>query len=200
MRRYEQVYILRPSLSEEQITKIIENTNQLILNDDGAIIFLNKWGMRKLAYPIKKAGQGYYVLCDFAASPGVVSEIERKFRIDDSILKYLTIKVTDSITAEEIEVAQSEAEAKAIIPEPEEAVVDTADQKPVKETKEEPAEQKPVEETTEEPADAAAQEPVEAANETPEETVGRAGEETEEEAETADDAEESVEDSEEKTQ
>ena len=120
MRRYEQVYILRPSLSEEQITTIIENTNQLIQDDGGAIIFLNKWGMRKLAYLIKKETQGYYVLCDFAASPEIVAEIERKFRIDDAVLKYLTVKISDSISAEEIEVAQSEAEAKAVMPEPEE--------------------------------------------------------------------------------
>lgn len=124
MRRYEQVYILRPSLSEEQINTIIENTNQLIQDDGGAIIFLNKWGMRKLAYLIKKETQGYYVLCDFAASPEIVAEIERKFRIDDAVLKYLTVKISDSISAEEIEVAQSEAEAKAVMPEPEEDETD----------------------------------------------------------------------------
>lgn len=126
MRRYEQIIILRPSLSEDEITKIIENTGQLIEQDGGAIIFLNKWGMRKLAYPIKKEVQGYYVLCDFAASPEVVSEIERKYRIDDSVLKYLTIKVADAISAEEIETARSEAEAKAISPEADESTAPEA--------------------------------------------------------------------------
>ncbi len=126
MRRYEQVYILRPSLSEEQITTIIENTNQLIQDDGGTIIFLNKWGMRRLAYQIKKESQGYYVLCDFAASPEIVAEIERKFRIDDAVLKYLTVKISDSISAEEIQVAQSEAEAKAVMPEPEEGETNLA--------------------------------------------------------------------------
>ena len=125
MRRYEQVYILRPSLSEDEITQVIENTNQLILDDDGAIIYQNRWGMRKLAYQIKKETQGYYVLCDFAATPDVVSEIERKFRIDDSVLKYLTIKRTDSITAEEIETARSEAAANAVVYESEEPSEET---------------------------------------------------------------------------
>ena len=99
MRRYEQIYILRPSLSEEQITTILE----------------------------KKVIQGFYVLCDFAASPEIVAEIERKFRIDDSVLKYLTVKLSDSISAEEIQVAQSEAEAKAVMPEPEEGEADAAE-------------------------------------------------------------------------
>ncbi len=123
MRRYEQICILRPSLSEDEITRIIENTDRLIEQDGGAVIFLNKWGMRKLAYPIKKEVQGYYVLCDFAASPDIVSEIERKYRIDDAVLKYLTIKVADAISADEIETARSEAEAKAISPEPERIVL-----------------------------------------------------------------------------
>lgn len=129
MRRYEQVFILRPSLSEDEITKIIDNSAQLIEQDGGAVIFLSKWGMRKLAYPIKKEAQGYYVLCDFAASPEIVSEIERKFRIDDSVLKYLTTKLTDEISSEEIEAAKTEAEEKAIAPEPEESAEPKAEQK-----------------------------------------------------------------------
>ena len=143
MRRYEQVCILRPSLSEDEINRVIDNTTQLIQDDEGSVIFLNKWGMRKLAYPIKKELQGYYVLCDFAASSTVVSEIERKFRIDDAVLKYLTVKISDAISVEEIEAARSEAEARAVVPEPEEESHDSdADKpsKPVPESAETPAE------------------------------------------------------------
>jgi len=113
MRRYEQIYILRPSLSEDEINNVVENTNQIILSENGSIISNDKWGMKKLAYPIKKELQGYYVFCDFAATPAAVSEMERKFRIDDSVLKYLTVKISDSITAEGISAAQTEAESKA---------------------------------------------------------------------------------------
>ncbi len=112
MRRYETIYILRPSLGENEITTIIENTNQLIKDVDGAIISLQKWGMKKLAYLIKKENQGYYVYCDYTATPEVVAEIERKFRIDDAVLKYLTVKLADSITAEQTAAAADEAEAK----------------------------------------------------------------------------------------
>jgi small subunit ribosomal protein S6 len=130
MRRYEQVCILRPSLSEEEISRIIDTATQLIQEDEGSVIFLNKWGMRKLAYPIKKESQGYYILCDFAASPAVVAEIERKFRIDDAVLKYLTVKISDAISGEEIETARSEAEASAIVPEAEEEPAAAAEEKP----------------------------------------------------------------------
>jgi small subunit ribosomal protein S6 len=115
MRRYEQIYILRPSLSEDEINSVVENTNQIILSESGSIIFNDKWGMKKLAYPIKKELQGYYVFCDFASTPAAVSEMERKFRIDDSVLKYLTVKISDAITAEGISAAQAEAESKAQI-------------------------------------------------------------------------------------
>lgn len=112
MRRYETIYILRPSLGENEITTIIENTSQIIKDVDGSIIDLNRWGMKKLAYLVKKETQGYYVFCDYAATPEAVSEMERKFRIDDSVLKYMTVKLADSITAEEIAAATSDAQAK----------------------------------------------------------------------------------------
>ncbi len=88
MRRYELIFILRSNLGEEEIK-------------------LNRWGMKKLAYPIKKELQGYYVFCDYAGTPAAVSEIERRFRIDDAVLKYLTIKIADSMTAEEVAAAIS---------------------------------------------------------------------------------------------
>ena len=108
MRRYETVYILRPTLGEDQINTVIDNTTKIIQSDKGLIIDSDKWGIKKLAYPIKKETLGYYVFCDFAGTPEAVAEFERKFRIDDSVLRYLTIKISDAITAEEVEIATSE--------------------------------------------------------------------------------------------
>lgn len=109
MRRYETVFIIRPSQSEDEINTIIENTKKIILDEKGSIISLSRWGLKKLAYTIKKESQGHYVYCDFAGTPAAVSEIERKFRIDDAVLKYLTIKTVDSITDEQIDKAIAEA-------------------------------------------------------------------------------------------
>ena len=109
MRRYETVFIIRPSQSEDEINTIIENTKKIILDEKGSIISLSRWGLKKLAYTIKKETQGQYVYCDFAGTPAAVSEIERKFRIDDAVLKYLTIKTVDSITDEDIEKAIADA-------------------------------------------------------------------------------------------
>ncbi len=107
MRRYELIFILRSNLGEEEITKVIDYSQKIITDEGGSVIELNRWGMKKLAYPIKKELQGYYVFCDYAGTPAAVSEIERRFRIDDAVLKYLTIKIADSMTAEEVAAAIS---------------------------------------------------------------------------------------------
>lgn len=116
MRRYETIFIIRPGAGEEEINKVIESTRQIILDEKGSIIELNRWGMKKLAYVIKKESLGYYVFCDFAGTPAAVAEIERKFRIDDLVLKYLTIKIAESIGVDEIEQAVLAAEQKKMIP------------------------------------------------------------------------------------
>lgn len=105
MRRYETIFILRPNVGEDEVTRIIESTTQIILDQEGTIIELNKWGMKKLAYLIKKETLGYYVYCDYAGTPDAVAEIERKFRIDDSVLKYMTIKTAASLSEEEVQQA-----------------------------------------------------------------------------------------------
>lgn len=116
MRRYETIFIIRPGAGEEEINRVIENTRQIILDEKGSIIELNKWGMKKLAYLIKKESLGYYVYCDFAGTPAAVAEIERKFRIEDLVLKYLTIKTADSIREDEIDQAVLAAEQRMTIP------------------------------------------------------------------------------------
>ena len=108
MRRYETIFILRPTLGEEQISTLIENTTNIIQEEKGQIIEADRWGIKKLAYPIKKETLGFYVFCDYAGTPEAVTEIERKFRIHDSVLRYLTVKTADSITAEQADTATAE--------------------------------------------------------------------------------------------
>lgn len=112
MRRYETIYILRPSLNEEEINTVIENASAIIKEGNGQVIDLDRWGMKKLAYPIKKELQGFYVFCDYSSTPEAVAEMERKFRIDDSVLRYMTIKTAEAITDEEIAEIASNLAAK----------------------------------------------------------------------------------------
>ena len=99
MRRYETVFILRPSQSEDEINAIIENTKNIILNDHGSIIDLNKWGMKKLAYPIQKKSTGFYQLFEFKAEPAFIAKLETDFRRDERVIRFMTVKL-DKFAAE----------------------------------------------------------------------------------------------------
>jgi len=130
MRHYETTYILRPNLGEEQLTEIIDRTNAIVTNDGGAIIFLDRWGVKRLAYEINKEVQGYYIYLNYAAPGKTVDEIERIFRIDDRVLRYLTVKLGDTMNAESIEAEKqriAEKAAASAVAESEDAEVDEFD-------------------------------------------------------------------------
>ncbi|MCW5208862.1 30S ribosomal protein S6, partial [Desulfobulbus sp. US1] len=77
MRHYETTYILRPNLGEEKFTEIIERTNAIIEGDNGSVIDIDRWGIKKLAYEIKKETQGYYICMNYAAPGSTIQEMER---------------------------------------------------------------------------------------------------------------------------
>lgn len=117
MRHYETTYILRPNIGEEQFSEIIDRTNAIVTDSGGSIINIDRWGTRKLAYEIKKETLGYYIYMNYAAEGHVVAEMERIFRIDDRVLRYLTVKLADAIDAETIaketeKATQQEVEAQ----------------------------------------------------------------------------------------
>ena len=130
MRRYETIYIIRPTANEDDITTIIDRTNAVIEQAGGTIINLDRWGLRKLAYLIKKESQGYYVFTEYASSPTAVDEIERLFRIDENTLKYMTIKIQDTYIPDapkaEVE-AETAPAAEAENQEAPKTVAETAD-------------------------------------------------------------------------
>lgn len=115
MRRYETICITRPNLSEDEVKAIIDRFNDNVEQAGGTIIQFDRWGLRKLAYPIKKETQGNYVYTQYAGTPESVAENERLYRIDDKVLKYLTVKLADSCDPEaaKAEAAQKADEAKA---------------------------------------------------------------------------------------
>jgi small subunit ribosomal protein S6 len=95
MRRYETISIISPNIGEDEIKAISQKTAGIIESDGGTIIYVDNWGLKKLAYPIKKQQQGYYVYTEFAAVPSAVNEMERIFKIDDHVLKFMTVKLQE---------------------------------------------------------------------------------------------------------
>lgn len=103
MRRYEVIFIVSSNLPDTEIDEAVERYLKMVTELKGSIIKVDKWGQRKLAYAIKKHNLGYYVLFDFAGEASIVDELERNFKIDDKVLKFLSVKKADAITAAEIE-------------------------------------------------------------------------------------------------
>ena len=110
MRRYETIFIVRPNATEDDIEAVTSKATTIIEGDGGTILRINKWGLKKLAYLIKKESQGYYVYVDYAGAPSSVAEIERIFRIDDRIIKYLTVKLADTCDPEAVKEELAKAE------------------------------------------------------------------------------------------
>lgn len=127
MRRYDVVFIALSNLPESEISEIIERYQGMVTERKGLIIKIEKWGKRKLAYDIKKQNMGFYVLFDFAGDSHIVDEVERNLKIDDKILKFLTVKTAEEITAEEVEaIIAAAAKAKEPAEEGEKTAAETA--------------------------------------------------------------------------
>jgi len=110
MRRYETIFIADNDLSEEDRSPIFEKLKDLTQQHNGLLVMVDEWKSKKLAYEIKKKARGYYVRLDYCGSGILVNEIERFFRIDDRILKYMTVLLDKDVDIEAVkeEIAAAE--------------------------------------------------------------------------------------------
>ncbi len=93
LNNYELIVILKPDFTEDKLEAAIENVKKLVTSKNGVISDLQKWGKRRLAYPIKHSGEGNYVLVKFQMKPGPNRELETNLRISEDVLRHLLIKV-----------------------------------------------------------------------------------------------------------
>lgn len=91
MRLYETIFVLHPSLDEEAVKANIEKFKGVIENNGGEIENVDLWGKRKLAYEIKKVNEGYYTLINFRANTELPKELDRVFRITDSVIRHIIV-------------------------------------------------------------------------------------------------------------
>jgi len=102
-RRYETIFIIHADIPDEELVALINRYSAIITGRKGILVKIEKWGKRKLAYEIKNQLRGYYVLFDFAGQTDIVNELERNFKIDDKILKYMTVKKDDVADLKDLE-------------------------------------------------------------------------------------------------
>ena len=113
---YESAVLINAALEENQIQSIISHIKELISSNDGEITDVEDWGRKRLAYMIKKSKIGYYIIFQFNAYPQIISTLEKFYKLDENILRYLNIRLTTN-ALEQIEKnkKQSLAEANDII-------------------------------------------------------------------------------------
>jgi small subunit ribosomal protein S6 len=112
MRRYESVWVVNGDLADEEVKATIDKFSRIITTQGGTLVGMEEWGRKKLAFKIQGTTRGYYVLVDYAGTPATVKELERNYRIDDRIIRYLTSKKSDKVNLEALQ-AEIAAKAKA---------------------------------------------------------------------------------------
>lgn len=101
MRKMETLLLLSPELSVEERETILKTMDDVVVREGGKMLAVDQWGMRDLAYPVRKQMRGFYVRLEYAAPSPLVAELERIIRITDGIFKFLTVKLADNVEAAE---------------------------------------------------------------------------------------------------
>lgn len=116
MRRYETILIAHVDLSEDELTGLVTRYGGIVTAQKGILVKIERWGKRKLAYIIRKQARGFYILIDFAGESAVVNELERNLKIDDKILKFMTVLKADTVDVAALEKELADAAAKEQTP------------------------------------------------------------------------------------
>ncbi len=126
---YETLFIALPSLTDEEVDKLVEKITSTIEGLEGKIRKIDKWGKRVLAYPIKKLNEGIYVLIEFELEKSKVSEVDRRMKIDETIMRHIIVNLDHDLKLKAREEKKKAKKAKKrkveeIVNEPEEAKVE----------------------------------------------------------------------------
>ncbi len=97
MRIYEEVFIVDPQTPEDQVDGIIADIESVVKENGGQIDKVEKWGVRKLAYPVQKRTEGAYVLVQFRTDAKAIQEIERRLRVNELVLRNMTVRIDEKL-------------------------------------------------------------------------------------------------------
>ncbi len=111
MRIYENLFIVRPDATEEEIDHLVDGLSKTVTSGGGTVDKVEKWGKRKLAYRVEKHREGSYVLMQFTAGPELVKEFERRLRVQDAVIKFLSVRIDEVL--KRIEKRRKEREKRA---------------------------------------------------------------------------------------
>ena len=99
MNKYESVLIARQDLGASQVNTLVDELKNVISAQGGEVVRVDNWGLKNLAYRIKKNRKGHYVILNIAAPAAAIAEYERVMRVNEDIIRYMTIKVEEFSSA-----------------------------------------------------------------------------------------------------
>jgi small subunit ribosomal protein S6 len=95
LRDYEMVMIISPEIAEEDVAGVIDKVSEFITSRGGEIMQVDRWGKRKLAYPIDRFREGNYVVSRFKFEPGMTTDLEADLKISENILRHMVVRLGD---------------------------------------------------------------------------------------------------------
>jgi len=134
MNNYETLYVLKPTLTDEETAANIAKIEEILVKNGAEILATNKMGMRRLAYPVEKNERGVYTIVYFKAEGTIVNELERNLKFNEEVIKYLTVKYSKQkevaqfeklVTAANVVKEEPKAEEEAPVTETTEATSET---------------------------------------------------------------------------
>ena len=99
MANYESVLVARQDLGASQVSNIVEDLTNVIKKEGGEVVRVDNWGLKNLAYRIKKNRKGHYVVLNIAAPASAIAEYERLMRVNEDVIRYMTVKVEEFSSA-----------------------------------------------------------------------------------------------------
>jgi small subunit ribosomal protein S6 len=142
-RKYEVMFIVRPDMADEDLDKLVSGLENTVTQGGGAVASVEKMGRRRLAYQVRGTNDGNYVLLTVDAAGNLIAELERRLRVSEPVIKFITVRMDEEdkrlakvkalrdsrkkVSAQPAIQAQAEAEPEAMPVEPETAAAATAD-------------------------------------------------------------------------
>jgi len=109
MNNYETLYVLKPTLTDEEMASQIAKVEEILTTEGAQILATDKKGMRRLAYPVQKYERGFYTIVYFKAVGSVIKELERKLKFNEDVIKFLTIRYNNKKETAQFEKLIAEA-------------------------------------------------------------------------------------------
>jgi small subunit ribosomal protein S6 len=101
VRNYEVVFVAAPTLTSEELDSFINHIQTVVESKNGKVVKVDNWGKKSLAYKIKRFREGYYVVLSIDGDGGAITELERRFRVTDYIIRFISVRIDEDLKRSE---------------------------------------------------------------------------------------------------